>query len=65
MIKPEFCHGLMADGVYERSDALTAVPQFDELRMSFGFYMTKKASLTHWPWLEVIRFDYPKGSNVS
>jgi hypothetical protein len=47
-------------GAQELSDVLAEVPQFEELRLSFSFYMTQKAALNHWPWMEVMRFDYRK-----
>jgi hypothetical protein len=50
-------------GAQEISDALAGVPQFDELRVTFSFYMTNKTALNHWPWMEVMRFAYYKGAN--
>jgi hypothetical protein len=44
----------------ELSEALAEVAQFEELRLSFSFYMTQKTALHHWPWMEVARFEYRK-----
>jgi hypothetical protein len=50
-------------GAQEISDALLGVPQFNELEVTFSFYMTNKTALEHWPWMEVMRFEYVKTAN--
>jgi hypothetical protein len=50
-------------GAQEISDALLDVPQFSELKITFSFYMTNKTALKHWPWMEVMRFEYVKTAN--
>jgi len=51
-------------GAQELSDALADVPQFEEIRLTFSFYMTQKAMLNHWPSMDVVRFVYRKGANA-
>jgi hypothetical protein len=50
-------------GAQELSSALAGAPQFEELKISFDYYMSDKAGLRYWPWMELIKFEYVKHAN--